>query len=101
MGINGYVAANATAQAIIDKASQHNLSGSLVPALSKSGDIVLGVVVETQIDAFNLGAIFGDTGMYGPCSVDSWGITQIFSYSNAAIARIGKGMGSCPAQPNT
>lgn len=86
MGIKGYMPSSEPAKAVMDLAQQHNLSDNLVPSLSDAGDIVLGVVCESQTQAFEFGRIFTACG---PCSVERWGITQIFSFRNARISRIG------------
>lgn len=86
MGIKGYMPSNEPAKTVMDLAQQHNLSDNLVPALSDAGDIVLGVVCESQTQAFEFGRIFTECG---PFSVERWGVTQIFSFRNARISRIG------------
>lgn len=88
MGITSFQAVCSLAQKFIARAHEKDLGSCLVPALNSNGDLVVGVVVETSVEAWEMGRIFGDE--FGPISVESWGMVQILTFQAATIRRIGK-----------
>ena len=86
MGITNFQPVCSIAKAFIARAHERELGDSLVPALTSSGDVVVGVIVEDSIQACEMGRIFGDE--FGPVSVDSWGVVQILTFHATTIRRI-------------
>lgn len=87
MGITSFKPVCSVAQAFIARAHEQELGDSLVPALTPTGDVVVGVVVENSIEAWEMGRIFGDD--FGPISVDNWGKVQILTFQATTIRLIG------------
>lgn len=88
MGITSFQPVCSVAQEFIARAHERDLGNSLVPSLTSTGEVVVGVVVENSIEAWEMGRIFGDD--FGPMSVDSWGKVQILTFQATTIRRIGE-----------
>jgi hypothetical protein len=86
MSITDYLPVCEKTRAFISRAEQHRMAERLVPTLTKNGHIAVGIVVESQVDVFDLGAIFGNE--FGPYSVDTWGLMKVFSFNETQIRRI-------------
>ncbi|WP_213664097.1 hypothetical protein [Stutzerimonas stutzeri] len=86
MGITSFQPVCNLAKDFIARAHERDLAANLVPALTASGQIAVGVVVENSTQAFEMGQIFGND--FGPISVDSWGVVQILTFPATTIRRI-------------
>lgn len=87
MGITSFQPVCNLAKDFIARAHERDLAANLVPALTASGQLAVGVVVENSIEAFEMGRIFGND--FGPISIDSWGVVQILTFPATTIRRIG------------
>jgi hypothetical protein len=86
MGITSFQPACNLAKDFIARACERDLAANLVPALTASGQLALGVVVENSIQAHEMGQIFGND--FGPISIDSWRGVQILTFPATTILRI-------------
>jgi hypothetical protein len=85
MSLQGYAPLTSAAKAFLNLAEKHALLDSLVPSLTKSGQIGIGVVCENLVSASKLGSIFGHE--FGPFIVDTWGQVQVVCFTEIFISR--------------